>query len=75
MPTHWPSHRHFFASESRRLKFSMSHMPLARVIVTLLTWILLGADRTALADNGALAGHRHRVLVSTDIGGTDFDDF
>jgi Cellulose-binding Sde182, nucleoside hydrolase-like domain len=50
-------------------------MPLASVIVTLLTWILLGADRTALADNGALAGHRHRVLVSTDIGGTDFDDF
>jgi hypothetical protein len=24
---------------------------------------------------GALAGHRHRVLVSTDIGGTDPDDF
>ena len=27
------------------------------------------------ADQGALAGHRHRVLVSTDIGGTDPDDF
>jgi hypothetical protein len=27
------------------------------------------------ADRGALAGHRHRVLVSTDIGGTDPDDF
>lgn len=27
------------------------------------------------ADGGALAGHRHRVIVSTDIGGTDFDDF
>jgi len=53
----------------------MSHLPLASVIVTLLTWILLGADRTALADNGALAGHRHRVLISTDIGGTDFDDY
>jgi hypothetical protein len=25
--------------------------------------------------DGALAGHRHRVLVSTDIGGTDPDDF
>ncbi|MCB1129212.1 MAG: DUF1593 domain-containing protein, partial [Verrucomicrobiae bacterium] len=24
---------------------------------------------------GALAGHRHRVVVSTDIGGTDPDDF
>ena len=30
---------------------------------------------TARADTGALAGHRHRVIVSTDIGGTDFDDF
>ena len=27
------------------------------------------------ADQGALAGQRHRVIVSTDIGGTDFDDF
>lgn len=30
---------------------------------------------TARADSGALAGTRHRVIVSTDIGGTDFDDF
>ena len=29
----------------------------------------------AIADSGALAGHRYRVLVSTDIGGTDPDDF
>jgi hypothetical protein len=29
----------------------------------------------AKADQGALAGVRHRVIVSTDIGGTDFDDF
>ena len=28
-----------------------------------------------LGDRGALAGHRYRVLVSTDIGGTDPDDF
>jgi hypothetical protein len=27
------------------------------------------------ADSGSLAGTRHRVIVSTDIGGTDFDDF
>jgi hypothetical protein len=27
------------------------------------------------AEGAALAGHRHRVLVSTDIGGTDPDDF
>jgi hypothetical protein len=27
------------------------------------------------ADNGALAGHRHRVIVTSDIGGTDPDDY
>lgn len=32
-------------------------------------------DANALARGGALDGHRHRVLVSTDIGGTDPDDF
>ena len=32
------------------------------------------AGETAIRD-GALAGHRYRVLVSTDIGGTDPDDF
>ena len=31
--------------------------------------------RTAIIKGGALAGHRCRVLVSTDIGGTDPDDF
>ena len=34
--------------------------------------LILGADRAA-ADEPA--GARHRVLVSTDIGGTDPDDF
>jgi hypothetical protein len=29
----------------------------------------------AVSHRGALAGHRYRVLVSTDIGGTDPDDF
>ncbi|MFM9091053.1 MAG: DUF1593 domain-containing protein, partial [Verrucomicrobiota bacterium] len=29
----------------------------------------------AAEDHGALAGHRHRVLVTTDIGGTDPDDY
>lgn len=39
--------------------------------------LLLGAVGSPVthADNGALAGTRHRVMVSTDIGGTDFDDF
>ncbi len=32
-------------------------------------------DRTGTIKGGALAGHRYRVLVSTDIGGTDPDDF
>jgi len=32
-------------------------------------------NRTGTPDDGALAGHRHRVVVSTDIGGTDPDDF
>ncbi|MCB1096845.1 MAG: glycoside hydrolase family 127 protein [Verrucomicrobiae bacterium] len=36
---------------------------------------LLATDTTAIADDGALTGHRHRVLVSSDIGGTDPDDF
>ncbi len=34
----------------------------------------LGTDRIA-AEGGALAGDRPRVLISTDIGGTDPDDF
>ena len=33
------------------------------------------SGRTATADGGALTGHRYRVLISTDIGGTDPDDF
>jgi hypothetical protein len=32
-------------------------------------------ETAATVDHGALAGHRYRVLVSTDIGGTDPDDF
>ena len=34
-----------------------------------------GANRTTAVNSGALSGHRYRVLVSTDIGGTDPDDF
>lgn len=32
-------------------------------------------SETAIGSGGALDGHRHRVLVSSDIGGTDPDDF
>lgn len=36
---------------------------------------VLDAEPDWLASDGALAGKRHRVVVSTDIGGTDPDDF
>ena len=36
---------------------------------------LIATGTIALANDGALAGNRHRVVVSTDIGGTDPDDF
>ncbi len=36
---------------------------------------LLAPIVSAAPDGGALSGHRHRILVSTDIGGTDPDDF
>ena len=42
------------------------------LIATLVSVLATPALR---ADAGALAGTRHRVIVSTDIGGTDFDDF
>lgn len=32
-------------------------------------------EKETIADSGALAGDRYRVVVSTDIGGTDPDDF
>ena len=33
------------------------------------------SNSNKLTGAGALAGHRYRVIVSTDIGGTDPDDF
>ncbi|MDT8303687.1 MAG: DUF1593 domain-containing protein, partial [Sedimentisphaerales bacterium] len=35
----------------------------------------LNKSRKSVSHSGALAGHRYRVLISTDIGGTDPDDF
>ena len=35
---------------------------------------LVSTDGIVLAEDGALAGNRHRILVSSDIGGTDPDD-
>jgi hypothetical protein len=58
-----------------------------RICLVLLVWALagIGARRadgvplepttTTIGDRGALAGDRFRVIVSTDIGGTDPDDF
>lgn len=40
----------------------------------LLSYVLVATQSMAIADDGALTGVRHRILVSTDIGGTDPDD-
>jgi hypothetical protein len=40
----------------------------------LLMWTLPTGATLAAPENGALAGNRYRVIVSTDIGGTDPDD-
>lgn len=44
------------------------------MLVCAVSFVTLSAV-AASGDRGALAGNRHRVIVSTDIGGTDFDDF
>lgn len=42
----------------------------------MLALFALATGATAIEqDNGALVGKRYRVFVSTDIGGTDPDDF
>ena len=46
-----------------------------RISVLLTLFAVLLTAPSVRADQGALAGQRHRVLVSTDIGGTDPDDF
>lgn len=44
-------------------------------LLLLCACLLAAATLGAAEDHGALAGHRHRVLVTTDIGGTDPDDY
>jgi len=44
-------------------------------LVFLCTCYSVVVAELAHADGGALDGHRHRVVVSTDVGGTDPDDF
>ncbi|WP_442511896.1 DUF1593 domain-containing protein [Novipirellula sp. SH528] len=57
--------------------FSIVIGPLLRQILATvaLSYLLVLFSPTAMADDGAIAGNRHRVVVSTDIGGTDPDDF
>jgi hypothetical protein len=57
------------------LAFLMSLTSLAILFVIISSWGFFVVGQTAAADSGALAGQRYRVLVSTDIGGTDPDDF
>ncbi len=40
-----------------------------------MSFVWLSVGTVAVAEDGVLSGHRHRVVVSTDIGGTDPDDF
>ena len=49
-------------------------MPLVRVLIALMPALAASAAPREPA-GGALAGDRPRVVVSTDIGGTDPDDF
>ncbi len=49
-------------------------MKTASQAIAIVTLLALGADRVS-AEGGALAGDRPRVIISTDIGGTDPDDF
>jgi hypothetical protein len=46
----------------------------ARMVLVLLTSVM-SLPVLLHADGGALSGHRHRVIVSTDVGGTDPDDY
>jgi hypothetical protein len=47
-----------------------------RPLTFLLAFLLCSAIGVAATGaGGALAGHRHRVIVTTDIGGTDPDDY
>jgi hypothetical protein len=59
---------------ARLLLWSVMLRAVAVLCVTSWSAFIVGGTVIA-ADGGALAGNRHRVIVSTDIGGTDPDDF
>lgn len=50
-------------------------MIVASIAIAIPSYLFVNCGLHAAADDGALEGHRHRVVVSTDIGGTDPDDF
>ena len=52
---------------NRQQILSIARLPALLLVFNSLT--------SAGAEDGALSGHRHRVVVSTDMGGTDPDDF
>ncbi len=57
-------------------KRAATKMSIRQMLFTgLVIFVVVLVGNPARADQGALAGHRHRVLVSTDIGGTDPDDY
>ena len=48
------------------------------ILCGLISAVIHASEPTSIetaANNGALSGYRHRIVVSTDIGGTDPDDF
>jgi hypothetical protein len=49
-------------------------MNMLRVVLLLLLACITRPVRSAVPGGGGPIGLRYRVLVSTDIGGTDFDD-
>ena len=50
-----------------------THRPVLLTLVSVAA--VLAPAGVAQGDGGALAGHRHRVVVTSDIGGTDPDDY
>ena len=63
----------------RHSKFTASILLVALATLSLCSGLFAAdsalPETTRTANGGALTGHRYRVVVSTDIGGTDPDDF
>jgi hypothetical protein len=65
----------FLHSRSPLCLAPLTMRSIALAVIVLIWGTLLSEIVVVAADGGALAGNRHRVIVSTDIGGTDPDDF